>query len=264
MEAATSFANRPIPPNAEDSTPLLLWEALAHIIQTHPIKHLTRPVFLVAAFILLGAGLLLFPPTTLGLLSGMVLAALAILAAYLIWYGRFVKLNNECGVLCVRCTSRMWQLCCARCREPVPPLTLMPLWGGLTTCPHCGLRLSCSAGTLLAWCSTCHGTQPRPDRFYRKRMVVMVWVVHVLPEPDKVRDGWEVTAYPSPSRMLLFRGDDPHSNCLLLLVDYKQEKMLNFDRHIEKQNWRLLVSDGIPEMHINRYKSVFPQKSVSI
>lgn len=262
MDPAMPIIPRPIPPNSADPAPLLLGEALDHIRQIELIRLATKPVSLIAGGVLLLLGLWFYLSTVLALLTGILLALLVLTVSYLIWYGRFAGLNNEHSILCRHCTSRMWQLCCGCCREPVPPLALMFRGLFLSTCPHCNHRLSCTAGTLLAWCSTCSRTEKRPDRLYRKPMYLMVWMVKGLPDPETVPTNWQVTVNQEPSRMILYDNANPHSTCLLMLVDYEEGEV--FDPHIIEHNRMLIGSTEIPQVHVERFRNHFPQKLIRV
>lgn len=259
----TTFTPRPIPPNIADPAPLLLGEAFSHLRQGPLLSAaLTQPVPLIVLGLAAAAGLWLYTPVVIRWAAGAALALLALVLCYLCWHGRFVRLNKEYGTLCPRCTSRLWQLCCGRCREPVPPLALM--WRGalLPACPHCGLRLSSRAETLLAWCSTCVHTEPRPDLLYRKPMYVIVWVVDRLPELNKVRDGWQMAAQPTPAQAILYHRGDPHSACLLLIANYRQEAALRFEPHIIARNHMLLAAETIPQANVDRFRATLSKKHV--
>ena len=257
-----SFISRAIPPNSADPAALLLGEALYHIRQIELIRLATRRVSLIVLGILLLLGLWFYLSTVLALLTGLLLALLVLTVSYLVWYGRFAGLNNEYGILCRHCTSRMWQLCCGRCREPVPPLTLMFRGLFLSTCPHCNYRLSCTAGTLLAWCSTCSHTEKRPDQLYRKPMYLMVWMVKALPDPKSVPAAWQVTLTQEAWRIILFNNSNSHSTCLLMLVDCKEGEA--FDPHIIERNRRLIGSTEIPQPHVERFRNHFPQNLIRV
>ncbi|MGH9935244.1 MAG: hypothetical protein ACREAM_03305 [Blastocatellia bacterium] len=264
MDVTRSFASRRIPPNTAEPGPLLLHEAFGHLFRGRLLGFGVKPWPLAATIFILIIGLLASPSFALALLSGVALAILALALFYLCWYGRFVRLNDERGVLCPRCTSRMWQLRCRSCSEPAPPLALM-LWGAfLATCLHCHRRLSCRDETLQAWCSTCNHAEPRPDLLYRKPMRVLVWVVDGLPDPNKIGDGWRVTSDSHPSRMTLFHRGEPHSTCLLLLVDYKEEGELLFGKHIIERSRGLVVSDTIPGAYVERFKNPFSKNLLKV
>lgn len=122
------------------------------------------------------------------LLLGLAATLALVVAAYLIWYGRFCQLNQQRRTLCPRCTSRMWQVSCSCCGEPAAPAALWLggwLWPG---CPSCGQPLSSRGGTLLASCTSCQHTISQPRRFYGKPTRVACWVVPRLPE---LAEGWQ-------------------------------------------------------------------------
>ena len=262
MDTSMPIVSRPISPNNADPAPLLLGEALDHISQIELVRLATRRISLIAGGILLLPGLWFYLSTVLALLTGILLALLVLTVSYLVWYGRFAGLNNEHGILCRQCTSRMWQLCCERCREPVPPLTLMLKGLFLSTCPHCNNQLSCTAGTLLAWCSTCSHTEKRPDQLYRKPMYLMVWMVKGLPDAKIVPTNWQVNENQETSRMILYDSTNSHSTCFLMLVDYQEGEV--FDPHIIEHNRRLIGSTDIPQVHVDRFRNHFPQDVIRV
>lgn len=258
MSTARSFTERAISPSAAAPTQLLLGEAFSHVGQIPLVKALWHPTPLIIIGIVCGVGLWGLPSLTLALMSGGTLAILALVIFYLFWYARFLDRNHAYGILCPRCTSRMWQLCCVRCRETLPPLAFMGRGIFLSSCPHCSLPLSPMDETMRVWCSTCAYDELSPNHLYRKPMIHIVWVVE---GSVKLRDGntdWQETAHPAPSRTILFRSNDPHSSCLLLLVDYRSEQVLDFDSHLISSNQLLLATKAIPQAFINPYWERFP------
>jgi len=260
MKDARAFAARAIPTNASAPTPLLLGEALDHIRQIRLLKAFDDTVILIGIGILLAIGFWAWPSAVITLVSGSALSLSTLVAIYILWYGRFLDRNNEFGILCPRCTSRMWQVCCTRCSEPVPALVLMLRGALLSACPHCDQHLSCADDTLRAWCSTCSHTVPRPDLFYRKPMYLIVCAVDHLPDVSEVGGDWQLTAHPSPSRTILCHRSDSHSSCLLLLVDYLKETSFHFDPHLVERHRLLLASKRIPQPFVEQFRAKFPRR----
>jgi hypothetical protein len=255
--ATPAPAPRKIAPNISDPTPLLLGEIFYHLLQGRLLRFASRPFSAAVAAGFLTGGLWLYPSITMAALSGAVLSVTTVWVFYLLWYGRFAFLNSQRLVLCPQCRSRMWQFCCKRCREPVPPLAFMLRGAFLSECPHCGLRLSCQTETLKAWCSTCSHTEPHPELLYGKPTHVMVWAVDKMPTITQAKGGWQLIAKPNDTRMILYHRRDPHSASLMFVVHYVEDD-LPFDPHIIKRCRMLLISEGVPTSHVDRFTAKFP------
>lgn len=254
MESANATPGS-IPPNHHDQQPLLLGDALAHVLCGRLFGAPRRP-WSGAALGVTAAGILCLQPATLVTFLSSVLAALVtVTGAYMIRYAGFAKANRERGTLCPRCTSRMWQFCCARCREPVPPLGF--LWHGafLASCPHCGFALSSRRGTLMAWCSTCSHAEPRPHRFYAAPVHVVVMAVGQMPGVDDVRGGWQLVRT-EPTRLTLHYPYDDHSAAVMVVVDYRNDS-LRFDPLVISRTRLLLISDDVPEAYLDQLRALF-------
>src|SRR5687767_4870672 len=115
---------------------MLLGDAFAHVTFGRVFGVIRRPwsgVFSLAAVVV---GLVYARAMTAAIVIGFFGALTLVAAAYMLWYSGFVQRNRSLGVLCPQCTSRMWQFCCARCREPVPALALFLRGAFLAACPH--------------------------------------------------------------------------------------------------------------------------------
>ncbi len=235
-------------------TGLLLGEACHHLSHNRFIRFATNLWMIAVEFIAAGLLVVLAPALAMDALIGCAFLFLALVTAYLVWYGRFIRRIRIHKPLCPHCTSRIWQLCCGRCREPVPALALW-LWGMfLTHCPHCDFRLSCRKQTLLAWCSTCSSSLPRPDLLFNKPTHVIVWVATSL--PSKIKGGWKPLREGEHSMALYQHGEKNAALLMYIRDDYKT--MENpVEEHLMNQTRLLLVSRDVPEAHVERIRGRF-------
>jgi hypothetical protein len=247
-----------ISPNSQDPQSLFLGDAIAHITQGRLFGIVRRPL-LAAPLALACLGFLSVRSTAvLVLLGGFAASVLAASLAYLVSYAGFARANRDHGTLCPRCASRMWQFCCARCREPVPPLAF--LWRGalLSSCPHCGYWLSSKEGTLLAWCSTCSHAVPDPRRFYARPTHLIVMAVGRLPGEGEIPDPWQRLTSPDPARLVLYHPPDDRSASLMLVVDFMKDSNPRFDQWVIGHTRLLLVSDDAPDAVVDTFRAIFP------
>jgi hypothetical protein len=236
---------RKIPINVGEPAPLLLWEALGHLGQGLP-RMLRHPVGLASCVVALAGIAGAAPATAVHLLAGAVMAIVACCLGYLFWYSRFASLNAARGTLCPCCFSRMWQVCCARCREPVPPLALMLDGALMSRCPHCDFRLSDRRGTLLAWCSTCSHTRPSPRRLFAKPTELTVWIDVALPS---VRlHGYEVVDR-DEHRLVLYDDKAPSGPALLIIRAGHSARIAPVASHLLSRTTVLLLSSAIQDAH---------------
>lgn len=246
-----------IPPNHEDPELFFLGDAIAHLARGRLYGVVRHPPLAISLGLACCGAVYWRAGTALAMLGGCAVSLLAVSLAYSLHYAGFVHANRERGTLCPRCTSRMWQFCCARCREPVPPLAFF--WGGafLSSCPHCGFWLSAGTGTLLAWCSTCFHAVEHPRHFYARPTHVVVMAVGRLPGEDEIHDPWQRLASPAPTRLTLYHPPDEHSATLMLVVDYLKDS-LRFEPLVIARARLLLVSDDAPDACIEALRSIFP------
>lgn len=258
--ATPAPAPRTISANESDPTPLLLGETFYHLRQGRMLRFALQPFPITIGAVLLAVGLWFYPAMTIAAMGGAVLSISTVAVFYLIWYGRFAYLNSRRLVLCSQCGSRMWQFCCKRCREPVPPLAFMLRGAFLSECPHCGLRLS-RQETLRAWCSTCSHNEPHPELLYGKPTHVMVWAVDKMPSITKDKGGWKPITGPRDTRLILYHSRDSHSASLMFVVHYRDDDM-RFDPHIIKRCRMLFVSEDVPTSHVERFTAMFPSATL--
>ncbi|HSS76185.1 MAG TPA: hypothetical protein VLV54_05515 [Thermoanaerobaculia bacterium] len=251
------MADEKIPPNHEDPEPLFLGDTFAHLTQGRLYGVIRRPALAIPLGLICCCALYLRTGAALAMLGGWVASLLAASLAYSLHYIGFVHANRERGTLCPRCTSRMWQFCCARCREPVPPLA--SLWSGalLSRCPHCGFWLSSRQGTLLAWCSTCFHAVEHPHHFYARPTQVVVMAIGRLPGEDEIQEPWQRLGPPAPTRLTLYRPPDEHSATLMLVIDYLADN-LRFAPLVIARTRLLLVADDAPDASVAALRSIFP------
>lgn len=256
--SSTSDNTSKISPNSQDPESLFLGDAVAHLTQGRLFGIVRRPL-LAVALALACCGVFYFHPTAvLALLGGFTASFLAASLAYLSSYAAFARANRDHGTLCPRCASRMWQFCCARCREPVPPLAFF--WRGalLSSCPHCGFWLSADESALLAWCSTCSHAVPDPRRFYACPTHLIVMAVGRLPGEGEIHDPWQRLPSPPPEQLLLYHPFDDHSASLMIVVDYRKESNPRFDQWVIDHTRLLLVSDDAPDAVAATFRAIFP------
>lgn len=261
-QAELKTSGRELAPNAAEPTGLLLGEAFMHLAQNR-IVQLASSWWMIVFEIAAVVGAFLYDPyLTFGLTVGVIAVYLSVVIMYLCWYGSFINRNRSYKPLCPNCTSRMWQLCCKRCREPVPALALW-LWGiFLAHCPHCGFSLSCHKETLLAWCSTCAGGYPRPDHLYYKPTHVIVWIATTL--PDVVGGGWERLPNREKHEMALYHKGDGHSSSFMYIRDDYQSREMPVREHLINHTRLLLISSDVPPAHAEHIKGYFDKSSRTI
>jgi hypothetical protein len=254
--SSTSDDTSKISPNSQDPESLFLGDAIAHLTQGRLFRVVRRPLLAVPLALACCGFFYFHPPAVLALLGGFAASFLAASLAYLSSYARFAQDNQDHGTLCPRCASRMWQFCCARCREPVPPLAF--LWRGalLSSCPHCGYWLSSDAGTLLAWCSTCSHVVRDPHRFYTRPNHLIMMAVGRLPSEGEIPAPWRL-ASSTPTRLVLYYPPDDHSASLMFVVDSMKDD-LRFDYWVVDHTRLLLVSDDAPDAVAAAFRAIFP------
>lgn len=257
---SVTVGNRTIPVNVSEPIGLLLGEACQHFAESRLLRIARKPW--VRALIIACAPIAIFvaPAVTVRLALGLVGLWFTLVALYLCWHARFIHLNRIFQTLCPRCTSRMWQLCCARCGEPVPPLALWLKGMFLAHCPHCGLRLSSSRGTLLAWCSTCSEVLNEPGDFYGKPTFVIVWINNSL--PSQIAGNWKRLAQSDEGKLALYDRKDSHSASLMYVCTDYHLKEVPLDEHLIRRTRLLLISDDIPEIQANRIRGFFGPSTI--
>jgi len=260
FEKIFTSTGRKLDVNKDNPTSLLLAEACGDLVQNRLLKFATRPPMLIVEAVGLIAGLFMAPLVVFKLLIGALASYGLLVGAYLFWYGRFIHRNRIYRPLCPHCTSRMWQFCCKRCHEPVPALAFW-LWGAfLTHCPHCGFRLSCRLGTLLASCSTCASDFERPDLLYGKPTHVVVWIAETL--PAQIGGGWIPIKPHGAQEMALYHHGDEHSASFLFISTDDHSKPTPVDEHLIGQTRLLLISNKLPETTANRIKAFFTHRTL--
>src|SRR5688500_1618826 len=100
MTTSPKLAERRIPVNTADPSPMLLWEALDDLRQGLVLHLLTGSLALVPLAIGLIAALIIVPAFTMQVIGGVIAAISACTIVYLCWYSRFVSLNVQRGTLC--------------------------------------------------------------------------------------------------------------------------------------------------------------------
>src|SRR2546423_286753 len=248
-------ASRKLAPNVAEPTGLLLGEALLHLSHNRLLRCAARRWVLGVEIVTVAIASYYALTWVLSLALGAVTAYLLLAVAYLYWYGWFINRNRSNKPLCPQCTSRMWQLCCARCREPVPALALWLRGAVLAHCPHCGLRLSCRKKTLLAWCSTCSSSYPRPDWFYNKPTHVIVWIATSL--PVEVQGGWKGLPQEDKNEMALYHEGDKHSASIMYIRDDYESPEAPVKEHLINRTRLLLICRDVPDVHAERVKGFF-------
>jgi hypothetical protein len=247
-----SPAARTVATNACLPEPLRIQEALRHLFLGKSIGYRVLPAVLLCGISVVWPGLLPYA------VSGVACCLLIVASVYAVWYAIFLDALRGRGVLCPHCTSRIWQFCCGRCGEPVPPLAFM--FGGLflCCCPHCGLTLSCKKGTLHAWCSSCGGVPGAPpDVFYRKVTDAVVRVVSSLPDVPGQFGGWRVIAQLGNSRLLLYHpGDHLSASFMVLIVSPIDGGRL--EPHLAERVGLVQIARAIPEAYRELYRARFP------
>ncbi len=238
---------RELAPITEDPAGLLLGEAFQHLRCNRLLRWGLRRWLIPTYAAALIAPAWFNPSLLLAVLAGAIASYFLLALAYVCWYGWFVNRNRNYKPLCPRCTSRMWQLCCDRCREPVPPLALWLRGMFLSHCPYCGLHLSCRDETLLAWCSTCSRTQPRPDQLYFKPTHVVVWIRTSLPHTPAGE--WERISKNYKHGAAFYHVGDKHSASIMYIRDDYKSPDAPVAAHLKNQTRLLLVSSNIPDIH---------------
>lgn len=247
VQATVKTSVRELSPNTAEPIGLLLGEACLHLCHNRLLRLATQPVMLTLELVAVVLGVVYAPAVTFGAVVGMAAIFLLLVVLYLCWHGWFIHRNRRFKTLCLHCTSRMWQLCCARCRAPVPALALW-LWGAfLTHCPHCGMRLSDRKRTLLAWCSTCLKSRDRPGQFYSKPTYVIVWMTIAL--PVEVKGGWQRLSQKGAQEMVLYNTSRAQSTCLMYISANYRGNELPIKEHLKGQLRLLLISNDVPEEH---------------
>lgn len=244
-------------PITADPTGLLFGEACLHLSQNLFIRFISNPWMMAVGFTAFSLLIFYAPAAALDALVGCVISFLVLATAYLIWYGRFVRRNGIYKPLCPHCTSRLWQMCCRRCREPVPALALW-FWGAfLSHCPHCDFRLSTRKRTLLAWCSTCQAMMPRPDLLLNKPTHIIVWIATSLPK--EVKGGWEILRE-GEHMMTLYQDGGKRAALLMFIRDDYKTMGDPFEEYVKKQTRLLLISKDILDEHAERIKGRFDSR----
>ncbi len=243
----SDMTQRTIPINLLTPPPVSLGEASSHFRGSRSLVSVgVAAVTSVAASGIAGGW-----PAAVSAAVGSVAALAAVPLVYASWLALFSARCTANGTCCPSCLSRMWQLCCARCGEPMPPLALM--FGGvfLPGCPHCGLGLSSREETLMAWCSTCNFRLPRPREFYRRPTHLAV--LATVP-PLRVPGGLGEVAGAAHG-LVGFDCSDPRAVFVLLVTD--GTAMPVFDNHVIARTSLLLLSSRLDEQHKDRFRSFF-------
>lgn len=255
MSTPPAPAHNRIPPNYADPEPLTFGEALAHILQMRAIALWRRPLFALPLLCALTLVFVVRPRVLLPAACGAALAMVFLVLAYMFCYAAFLRHNRSRGTLCPCCTSRMWQFCCARCREPIPALAYLSGRCLLAHCPHCGFSLS-GREALLAWCSTCSYAAADPRSFYAHPTFVIVVAAGRLPDAGDVGGGWQLVPVAPPGRLVLYLPSDQHSSSLMLVIDYSDS--FRFDPVFVSRARLALVAADAPGAVIGQLHAVLP------
>jgi hypothetical protein len=251
---------RVLVPITEDPNALLLGEALQHLRYNRLLRWDLQKWALPFEIV----GLVFIGWVSRGwlvaLLTGVIVGYVLLALAYLSWHAWFVSRNRSNKPLCPYCTSRMWQLCCARCSEPVPPLALWLKGSFLSHCLYCRLRLSAADYSLLAWCSTCSRTQPRPDRLYNTPTHVIVWIRTSLP----VTPAGEWKRIPSKDKhqAAFYHEADKHSASLMYVRDDYESEDAPVKGHLINQTRLLMVSSDVPVPNRDQVRGHFGPNTI--
>lgn len=248
-------------PNQYDPAPLMLGDALAHVA-SGPFFAALRRWWYLAVPVATAVAFWFHPAVAAAQAAGLLTALVAVTTTYLWWHAGFARNNASRGTICPHCLSRMWQFCCARCREPVPPLAFF--WRGvfMPACPHCNFALSSRGGTLLAWCSTCSYAIEYPHRFYALRVQLAVMALSELPDQSALGDGWRIVPIDWSTRLALYRIDS-QSAVFFIVVDYVHDD-LRFDPFVPLRARMVFTEQNTPGIYLERLQALFPTAQVGI
>lgn len=257
MIAADSPASPSVSINSGEPGPLLLTEACMHVNANRLLRGIARPTGIIVVAISTILAIWFWQWAGISLIIGFVGSYFLLVGAYLCWYGRFLALSHQRHPLCPCCTSRLWQFCCARCREPVPPLAFWLGGAFLAHCPHCDFRLSARRGknTLLAWCPVCASVFPNLKEVLEKPTHVAVWITRHAPAPEQI-GGW-TPVQENPG--LFYHSGDRHSASFLLFWELGRSKE-TLPTHLLPLIQIGFIDDDIREVESDTVKGLFPSQ----